>query len=70
MPVGSFQLSLPQGANSALAANGNLCQSKLRMPTVFYAQNGKALKQNTPITVAGCPKGKKHKKPNHKARKK
>ena len=61
-PVGSFELTLPQGKYSALAANGNLCKSKLVMPTLFTAQNGVVIKQNTPIGVTGCPKHKKAKK--------
>jgi hypothetical protein len=60
-PVGSFELNLPQGKYSALAANGNLCKSKLAMPTLFDAQNGMVIKQSTPITVTGCPKAKKAK---------
>jgi hypothetical protein len=68
-PVGSFELNLPQGKYSALAANGNLCKSKLAMPTLFDAQNGMVIKQSTPISVTGCPKkavkakksGKRHK---------
>ena len=40
VPVGTFELTLPQGKYSALAANGNLCKSKLKMPTAFVAQNG------------------------------
>lgn len=55
-PVGSFELNLPEGAYSALAANGDLCQQKLIMPTEFVAQNGgNPLKQNTRIEVQGCP---------------
>jgi hypothetical protein len=98
-PVTSFELTLPQGPNSALAANGNFCaitktitvkkRSKttikghtktitrtthqtvpgtLNMPTVFTAQNGMSIHQNTPINVTGCPKTKKNKKatkPSH-----
>jgi hypothetical protein len=55
-PVGSFELTLPQGPFSALAANGNLCKAKLRMPTAFTAQNGVTIKQSTPITARGCPR--------------
>ena len=86
-PVGSFELTLPQGPYSALAANGDLCSAtktvtvkrkitikskghnrtvtrrvkqtvagSLVMPTLFIAQNGAAIKQNTPINVTGCSK--------------
>jgi hypothetical protein len=57
-PVGSFELTLPQGASSALAANGDLCRSKLKMPTVFTAQNGLVFRQSTAIAVTGCAKPK------------
>jgi hypothetical protein len=58
VPVNSFELFLPQGPDSALAANGKLCTSKLTMPTAFTAQNGIVLHQSTPIAVTGCPKAK------------
>ncbi len=57
-PVTSFELTLPQGPYSALTANGNLCSSKLAMPTEFLAQNGAKINQSTPVTVTGCPKKK------------
>jgi hypothetical protein len=56
VPFESFELTLPQGKFSALAANANLCKSKLSMPTEFTAQNGAVIKQSTPISVSGCPK--------------
>jgi hypothetical protein len=56
VPFSSFELSLPQGPDSALATSSNLCQSKLTMPTEFTAQNGALLTQSTPIKVTGCPK--------------
>ncbi len=56
VPIGVFELKLPQGPDSALAANGNLCTSKLAMPTIFVGANGVSLKQSTPITATGCPK--------------
>jgi hypothetical protein len=59
VPVTSFELYLPQGKNSALAANGNLCTSKLTMPTAFIAQNGAEIHESTKIAVTGCPKAKK-----------
>ncbi len=64
-PVGSFELTLPQERNSALAANGNLCRAKLKMPTAFTAQNGDTIHQSTPIAVTGCrhtTRKKKHKR--------
>jgi hypothetical protein len=67
-PVGSFELNLPEGKYSALAANGNLCKSKLAMPTAFVAQNGAEIHKSTPITVTGCPKAVRHVR--KKARKK
>jgi hypothetical protein len=58
VPVNTFELYLPQGKFSALAANGNLCKvgSKLGMPTEFVAQNGAVIKQRTRIAVSGCHK--------------
>jgi len=55
VPVGSFELTLPEGPFSALAANRNLCTAPLAMPTLFEAQNGARLQQKTPIEVQGCP---------------
>lgn len=56
VPVSSFELTLPEGLHSALAANGNLCKDELTMPTSFIAQDGAQLKQSTPIKVTGCVK--------------
>ncbi|MGA7703958.1 MAG: hypothetical protein WB998_03570 [Solirubrobacteraceae bacterium] len=56
VPISSFELSLPEGPYSALAANGNLCTTKLKMPTAFTGQNGAVLKQTTPVSVTGCAK--------------
>jgi hypothetical protein len=74
VPVGTFELTLPEGKFSALAAYGNLCKSKLAMPTAFLAQNGDEIHESTPIAVTGCPKAhkaktghkNKHKKSKHK----
>ena len=66
VPVGTFELTLPQGKYSALAAPTPLCGRKLVMPTKFTAQNGATIKQNTPITVTSCPKHKAKKKAKHK----
>jgi hypothetical protein len=58
VPVTSFELYLPEGPYSALAANGNLCKQTLKMPTEMVAQNGIVIHQSTPIGVTGCEKAK------------
>jgi hypothetical protein len=61
-PVSSFELKLPEGPYSVLAAAGtgnsryDLCGQTLAMPTAITAQNGAVLKQSTKITATGCPK--------------
>jgi hypothetical protein len=60
VPITSFELQLPEGPYSALAANlpeqahGSFCGKTLEMPTEFTGQNGAVLKQSTPIAVEGC----------------
>ncbi len=54
VPVSTFELTLPEGSNSALAANGDLCTQSLTMPTAFTAQDGAQIHQNTKIAVEGC----------------
>ncbi len=56
VPVGTFELNLPEGPYSALATSKNLCKTKLVMPTEFVGQNGAALHEETPIGVTGCAK--------------
>ncbi len=57
-PVTSFELTLPEGKYSALAANGNLCTQKLTMPTDFTGQNGLETDYKTAVSVTGCAKAK------------
>jgi hypothetical protein len=57
-PISTFDLTLPQGPHSALAANGNLCKGALNMPTTITGQNGAQTTQTTRIAVSGCPKAK------------
>jgi uncharacterized repeat protein (TIGR01451 family) len=64
-PISSFELKLPEGPHSGLAAvlpakaKGNLCGTSLTMPTTMTGQNGAVLRQNTKIAVTGCAKTKK-----------
>jgi hypothetical protein len=67
-PIGSFQLTLPEGPHSGLAAvvpakaRGNLCGQKLSMPFTIAGQNGAVIQQNVKIAVTGCTKAKKAKR--------
>ncbi len=55
VPVGSFELTLPEGPTSALAAPHNLCKAgKLAMPTEFLSQSNSVVRRSTPISVVGC----------------
>ena len=58
VPVSSFVLDLPQGANSVLTAIGKLCTQSLLMPTTITAQSGAVIKQSTNVGVEGCTGGK------------
>ncbi|MGH2911248.1 MAG: hypothetical protein ACRDJ3_02095 [Solirubrobacteraceae bacterium] len=67
-PVGTFEMDLPQGPFSALAAPGGVCKAKLIMPTRMVAQDGAVFTQNTRIATVGCPKVKKHKHKHRRTR--
>jgi hypothetical protein len=74
VPITSFELKLPQGKFSALAANlqakahGSFCGQKLTMPTAFTAQSGAVIHQSTKIAVSGCTKAKAKPKAKKKAK--
>ncbi len=75
VPFSLFELNLPEGKFSALAANlpakakGSFCGQSLSMPTAFVGQNGAVIHQSTKIAVTGCPKAKKaHKRKVTKSR--
>jgi hypothetical protein len=54
VPFSSFELTLPQGKDSLLAGNGDLCQAHLVIPTDYIAQNGTRLHQTNPVAIAAC----------------
>jgi hypothetical protein len=61
VPFESIEVTLPAGKYSEFGVNlphgsQNLCGGKLAMPTLFKASNGLEIKQNTPVSVTGCPK--------------
>jgi hypothetical protein len=56
VPIRRFDLVLPEGPHSALAAGGRLCTKALTTPVTMTAQNGARITQTTTIAVAGCPK--------------
>jgi hypothetical protein len=62
VPVSTFELTLPTGPHSALAANlpekdhGNMCDQTLTMPTEFVAQNGAKINESTAIGISSCAK--------------
>ncbi len=64
-PINSFQLTLPEGPHSGLAAvvpakaKGSLCGQSLAMPFTITGQNGAVIKQTPKISVTGCPRAKK-----------
>ena len=58
VPFSSFELTLPEGPYSALAATGTSATATLEMPTEFLGQNGALIKRNTKLNVTGCKKHK------------
>jgi hypothetical protein len=72
VPISSFELYLPEGRYSALAANlpakahGSFCGQTLTMPTAFVAQNGTVIHESTRIGITGCAKAKPKAKPRKK----
>jgi hypothetical protein len=70
VPFSTFELSLPSGEYSALGGYGDLCATKLQMPTAFVAQNGAEIHEDTSIAVTGCKaaraRSSRHKSSRHK----
>ncbi len=53
-PFTSFEFHAPEGPFSIFAANANLCQVAIHLPTRLVAQNGAVLEQNTLVQPEGC----------------
>jgi len=64
-PITSFDLVLPAGPHSALAANASLCKATLRMPTAITAQDGAVVAGTTKIAVSGCARRKRVERLSH-----
>jgi hypothetical protein len=67
VPFESIEVTLPTGEYSEFGANlpkhsYDFCGQKLKMPTLLKAQNGLEIRQETPVTVTGCPTAKHHTK--------
>jgi len=68
VPFENIEVTIPTGRYSEFGANipakddYDLCGHKLTMPTLFKAQNGLQINQDTPIAITGCTKPKKRKK--------
>jgi hypothetical protein len=55
VPITSFRLALPAlAANSALAANADLCSVPMKFTAAILGQNGKKVDVNSVVGVAGC----------------
>jgi hypothetical protein len=60
VPISTFDLVLPEGPHSVLAANlrgrakGSMCRQRLAVPTAITGQNGAIVRQTTRIAVSGC----------------
>ncbi len=76
VPFESIEVSVPTGAYSEFGANlpakdhYNFCGQTLKMPTLFIAQNGAEIHQETPVAVTGCTKAKAASKKKAKTSKK
>jgi uncharacterized repeat protein (TIGR01451 family) len=64
VPIGTFEVNLPEGPHSGLAAvlpakaKGSMCDTSLTMPFTITGQNGAVVKENNKIAITGCPRPK------------
>ena len=63
VPFESIEVNVPAGEYSEFGSNlphesYDFCGQKLKMPTLFKAQNGLEIHEETPVSVTGCSKAK------------
>jgi hypothetical protein len=68
VPIRRFDLILPEGQSSILAAGASLCGKPLHMTTAITAQSGARVKPTVTVAVAGCKKPKRRKQKPHTTR--
>ena len=56
IPLRSVELTLPEGAYSALGTDTELCRQKLQMPAALTGQNGAVVHASVRVGVTRCPK--------------
>jgi hypothetical protein len=54
VPVRTFDVTLPEGSDSALAGTGSLCSKPLHMPATITAQSGAVVEEAVTVSVVGC----------------
>jgi hypothetical protein len=54
VPITEFNLNLPAGPGSALAASADLCAAPLTFTASILGQNGKKADVNSVVGIAGC----------------
>ena len=70
VPVTAFELKLPAGPNSALAAPSGLCKGALDLPTELVSHSGQVIVEDTRISVHNCSRHRHRHRPSPPRRRK